>query len=81
MKIRLHRGSLADSMDTVRDIEPTVPAVVAYLREAWGELGGDIEPQDVKVEPYCYDARTGWYTHIVTRKGGAVGFTDGPLNH
>ena len=32
----------------------------------------------VLVEPYTFDARIGWKTHIVTIDGNAVGFTDGP---
>lgn len=38
-----------------------------------------IHADRIKVEPYCYDDRTGWKTYLVTVDGQAVGFTDGPL--
>lgn len=41
---------------------------------------GRVTPDMIGVSPYVFDARTGWDTHIVTVKGAAVGFTDGPLS-
>ena len=37
-------------------------------------------PDEVKVEPYGFDSRIGWDTHMVSlKKGGVLGFTNGPL--
>lgn len=85
MKIRAHRELLEDSVLTVLDIEPTKNAVYDYfllqikdpeLAMAWMDK---YDRGDVEVKPYGYDSRIGWNTHIVTLKGDAVGFTDGPL--
>ena len=75
MKYRDHRGGLAESMATVVHLDPTIEALAAHL--SGGPLGPEvIHPEDVKVEPYGYDARTGWATHIVTVNGAVRGFTD-----
>lgn len=34
---------------------------------------------NVTVEPYSFDKRINWNTHIVCVNGDAWGFTDGPL--
>ena len=69
MKYRHHRGGLAESMETVREIEPTIAALEALLRAT-----------DVTVEKYGYgiDERIGWDTHLVCVNGIPAGFTDGP---
>jgi hypothetical protein len=79
MKIRIHKGSLSDSMNTAAEIEPTREAVVQYLRDQWGGLGYGVYPEDITVEPYCYDQRIGWNIFIVLLNGKAAAFTDGPL--
>lgn len=81
MKIRKHTGSLADSMSTVAEIEPTATAIADYVSEHWTPLvpAGGIAPERVTVEPYGYDARIEWDTHIVLIDGRPFGFTDGPL--
>ncbi len=71
MKIREHRGMLADAMKTVKDIEPTTEAVACFLNTA---------KENIKVEPYGFDNRIGWNTYVVTDRGNGVAFTDGPLN-
>lgn len=35
--------------------------------------------KNTEVKPYCYDARIGWDTYIVTVDGHAWGFTNGAL--
>lgn len=79
MKIRMHRGALADSMETVQEIEATLPAVVAVIE---ARLGMTFDPRLIEVSPYGgVDERIGWDTHIVTIRGyGVFGFTDGPLS-
>ena len=70
-KFRFHRGSLADSMATVREVNSLYELITA--------LNDVCEPGKVLIKPYCYDDRIDWDTHIVTIDGRAVGFTDGPL--
>lgn len=78
MKIRMHRGGLAEAMATVEEIEPTLEAVRAYLER-------DRDPRFqppigmIKVKPYGYDERIDWDTHIVVVDGVPMGWTDGPL--
>ena len=83
MKIREHRGSLLEAMETVSEIEPTKMALVEFIRKAFSHWPGyqlaNLEGR-VKVEKYRYDERIKWDTHIVTIEGyGVFGFTDGPL--
>jgi hypothetical protein len=80
MKLREHRGSLEDSMATVIDIPATKTALVKEIATKLSKFYVDVVPEDVAVEPYAFDARIGWDSHIVTVKGnGVYGFTDGPL--
>jgi hypothetical protein len=80
MKIRPQRGLLAEAMAEVEDIEPTREAVAAYLNRVYGRVSlRYMLPEDITVEPYCHDRRTGWNTHVICEKGCACGFTDGPL--
>lgn len=75
MKLRRHRGNL-----TVVEIEPTMHALVAEIRKSFQfwELERVVTPEQVHVEPYGPDPRTGWDTYIVTVDGlGVFGFTDG----
>lgn len=79
MKIRLHRGGYDESMATIKQIQPTLEAVVGYvqtdlpvasIRDGFGR---------VEVKPYGYDERNGWDTHVVMVHGyGVFAFTDGP---
>jgi hypothetical protein len=71
MKIRRHREFLIDSMETVKEIEPTKECVAEYF---------DCLPDRITVEKYgTFDDRIGWDTYIVCVNGNAIGFTDGPL--
>ncbi|MEA9762083.1 hypothetical protein [Xanthomonas campestris] len=81
MKIRPHRGALAEAMASCRNIEPTLNAVVEFLR---GESGGTfvITPDLVSVKKYGsgLDERTGWDTYAVSLRGmGIMAWIDGPL--
>jgi hypothetical protein len=79
VKLRKHRGSLVDSMATVIEIEPTMKALLKAMREDLSP-GWSFNVDDVTVEPYGWDERIGWDTHIVNIAGfGPYGFTDGPL--
>lgn len=71
MKYREHRGGLADSMKTVREIQPSLDALAVILK---------VPPSSITVEKYGgYDKRIGWDTHIVCVEGRPIGFTDGPV--
>lgn len=84
MKIRMHRGGLAESIATQQTIEPTMVAVMAYLK---CELGSFLElfPKQLDglvVEPYADgpDERIGWaQTYVVNTSTGVVAFTDEPI--
>ena len=76
MKIREHRGLLDDAMDTCREIEPTMEAVVNEVLPSL-PVFLHIKPEDIHVTPYGYDKRIEWDTHIVFVDGyGVYGFTD-----
>ncbi len=79
MQIRVQRGGLSDSLRTTMDIEPTAKAIAEYLRLQWGGLGYGVDENKITVEPYGFDNRIQWNTHIVLLDGRAVAFTDGPL--
>lgn len=71
-------------MKTVKEIEPTKEAVLNYfVFEEFFEVADMFKPgvlseENIEVKPCHYDSRIGWDTHIVTLKGNAIGFTDGP---
>lgn len=77
MKFREHRGSLSDSMKTVREFEG-----IDGLREIIGDIPLIPSDSEISVEPYCdKDDRIGWNdVHIVSTSDGVLGFTDGPVN-
>lgn len=68
---RFHRGTLADSMETVVEFKG--------LFELIEILNTVYDPGKVLVKPYGFDARIGWDTYLVTIDGNAVGMTDGPV--
>lgn len=77
MRIRMHRGSLSDSILTVADIAPDLPAVRAYLAERGIP---DAATAVIEVEPYGYDERIDWDSHMVKVDGFPMAWTDGPLH-
>lgn len=75
MKIRMHRGGLDDSMQTMQEIEPTCTAIMHYLRQH------DVADADMAIMAYGgIDNRTGWDTHLVEVAGLPVAFTNGLPN-
>lgn len=83
MKIRMHRTMLEDAMKTVAEIDGTRESIKDYIALALHypdalSVSPTIKPEDIEVKPYMYDSRIDWDTHIVTWKGQAVAFTDGP---
>ncbi len=70
IKFRYHRGTLKDSLDTQIEITDT-ENLIDRLNEY---LGFHLKISDIKIEPYGFDARIGWDTHIVTWQHGVLGF-------
>jgi hypothetical protein len=91
MKFREHRGSLAASMETVVELEPTKSAVIAHAKKlalesgfpfTQEELDRELTLQTVRVEAYGPDARIGWDTYLVCStymKIPILGFTNSQL--
>jgi len=84
MKLRQHRGSLADSMDTVVEIPATLDALVEHIRQEFSifpDMEGRVTVETVHVHKSVFDERIGWDTHTVTVDGyGVYGMTDGPVS-
>lgn len=77
MKIREHRGLLADSMETVKEIPNTMQAVLNEVNLSWSNTPRKFCLDDISVKYYCYDERIKWDCYIVEIKGvGVHGFTD-----
>lgn len=82
-KYREHRGSLVESMETVREVADR-NALVEMITKDLHPWRRAMDLSDIastlKVEPYGYESRIGWNTHIVTLPNyGVLGMTDGPL--
>lgn len=83
---RDHRGGLAESMATVVPLRSDRPL--------WAHVGKStpfpLNPavHDIVIEPYGFDTRIGWDTHVVMLKSSkpndpfvcVLGFTNGPLD-
>lgn len=80
MKFRHHRGSLAESMKTLVELDGR-ETLVNYLQKHF-DLWFTFKPEQLKVEPYGSggDKRIGWkQTYLVTIEGfGVAGFADSP---
>lgn len=68
-------------MKTVIELPATLSALAEHLSKSEGI---SVKPKWVTVEPYgagdaIYDSRIDWYTYVVSIKGDAVGFTNGPV--
>ncbi len=72
-KFRPHRGSLPDSLAETVELE-SMTALVEYLNKTSLWL---VKLETLKVKQYCYDARIGWDTYLITDGIGVLGFTDG----
>lgn len=81
IKIRRHRGSLSDAMETMKEIPATMEAVRVYLNTDNTLPFSDIELNAIQITPYGGpDDRIGWKATYMLRVGGhVVGFTDGPI--
>jgi phosphoribosyl 1,2-cyclic phosphodiesterase len=82
MKYRPHRGSLADAMAEMAEIEPTREALIRHVRSELQEFPTirNFHEQHLRIKPYgCDDDRIGWKdVHVVTLDGyGVMGFCEG----
>jgi hypothetical protein len=81
-RVREHRGSLVDSMNTLAAVADR-EALIALMRDSFANFPTFVlDPEKVKVSPYFgRDDRINWdQTYIVEIEGyGVWGFTDGPL--
>ena len=79
MKFREHRGSLAESMDTVVELEGR-NALLRHCQELLAPYQFNFEPEALKVEPYSRepDTRIDWdQTYVVKIDDyGVMGFTN-----
>ena len=78
MLYRDHRGSLDESLKTVVNLPQTRLALFCHLQK--DVFLCDFRIDDMLVKYYAEDWRVGGWatTYIVTIKGNAVGFTNGP---
>jgi len=77
VKFRHHRSMLDEAMKTVFEVVSREELVNRL--NATFSYGMPIRVEDIEVKPYGFDERIGWETYIVTDKGNAIGFTNGPL--
>ena len=86
---RFHRGGLAESLQTTRIVKSVrdLRLAIEYSLDEWPTTNKEF---NVEIFPYpsmhqCFDARIGWYTHMVTadiyQKGQMcpVGFMSEPF--
>jgi hypothetical protein len=80
-KFREHRGGLKESMGTEFAFEH-LWQLFAHIDTILMSYGvWDTHASQIKIEPYAWDHRIGWDTHVVVITGyGVIGFTDGPCS-
>lgn len=78
MQFRWHRGSLDDSMATVRCVRD-LPHLLDVIETEFQGVP-QVTGENIRIEHYGFDKRIGWDSHVVYLPGyGVIGFTDGPL--
>jgi hypothetical protein len=78
-KVREHRGTLDESMETMFDVVD-FDQLVRAVQRTLERYGQTVTAEMVHVEPYGWDGRIGWNTHVVLVDGyGVWGMTNGPL--
>jgi len=82
-KYREHRGTLSESMETVKEFHSRSDFVKYLQNDFDKEFGvGEVDLNEVKIKKYSdgIDERIGWDTHIVSLDDyGILGFTDAPV--
>jgi hypothetical protein len=80
MKLRQHRGSLAESLATEVEIYNTLHALSTYIARDLKQFGVSVEPEHVSVSFYAHDPRIPSDVYLVEVEGyGVYGFTNKPL--
>ena len=74
MKFRFHRGTLAESMETVVEIK-NFHELQKLLYKTFPECDG----QAITLNHACYDDRINWDTYYVCLDGKCIGMSDGAL--
>lgn len=75
-RYRDNRGGLADSMATVQEFSDK-ENLLHYLTISLGDYSKIFDINKTTIEPYGFDKRIGWNSHIVYLEGyGVFGFTD-----
>lgn len=81
MKYREHRGSLSDSMKTLKEFK-SLEELHRHIQSVWGM---DIKVEDISFNYSCYDKRINWNTYYVCLKTEysehphCIGMSDGIL--
>ena len=82
MKFREHRGGLAESMETLVEVD-SKRALVAHIQKLLSPYRVTVADDDVQASLYgsSGDGRIGWEkVYVVTVNGyGVIGFSDGPV--
>jgi hypothetical protein len=74
---RPHRGSLAEAMYEVKEIDSFQEIIDEITEDLW-HYGLYPKPEEFHIEYYSEDERIGWSTYIVTLDNyGVIGFTNG----
>lgn len=79
---RPQRGSLADAMAEVVELDATKSAVLAHVKQMCADFEDVI---DIQVKHYCFDERIGWDTWLVgvitaeSKEPMARGFINGEI--
>ena len=78
MKYREHRGSLASSMETVKYVSDKESLIALIIEQLSPYAHGlDINENTVRCDPFGFDGRINWNSHIISLDGyGVLGFTD-----
>lgn len=77
LKVREHRGSLQESLNTEVEIVPTVEVLAAHISQVWDQK---IHASEIAVSHYGFDKRIGWDTFLISVENqGVFGFTNGPV--
>ena len=80
MKLRQHRGTLAESLATEVEIYNTLYALHIHVARDLKKFGAVVQPEQIKVSFYVHDPRIPCDTYVVEVEGhGVYGFTNKPL--
>ena len=74
-KFREQRRLLVESMETVKTFK-SKKDLIKHLKKIWGPFRIKVTKKNLKIEPYYFDKRINWNTHIVLLDGNVIGFTD-----